>query len=143
MPVPVLVTPLTRRLWKDGELERDLDPWAEAVRKVAAEHKVALVELNARSSAIVSALGPSVGNLLAEAPPPAEVAAAAAIDRETLPSSTGAPTFPKPATPPRTGSLNRPFDYTHLGTYGASLFAAVVAEELVRAVPEARPLILP
>lgn len=141
--VPVLVTPLTRRMWKDGKLSRDLDAWAEAVRRVAQETGAPLIDLNARSAAIVEAMGPAVAAMTAEVPPSPEIAAAAAIDRETLPSSTG---FPPPLTgqtAARVASMNRPFDYTHLGERGAALFAAVVADELVRAVPQARRLILP
>src|SRR3954470_22048905 len=37
---PVLLTPLTRRMFKDGQLQNDLEPWAVAVRKVAAEKNV-------------------------------------------------------------------------------------------------------
>ncbi|MFM6933622.1 MAG: rhamnogalacturonan acetylesterase [Novosphingobium sp.] len=141
--LPVLVTPLTRRMWKDGKLDRDLDAWAAAVRKVAAETKTPLIDLNARSAAIVEAMGPSVANLTAEVPPPAEVASAASLDRVSLPSSTGAPTAADSGIAPRTGKMNRPFDYTHLGPAGASLFAAVVADELARAVPDIRGSIMP
>ncbi|HUD27263.1 MAG TPA: lysophospholipase, partial [Novosphingobium sp.] len=35
------------------------------------------------------------------------------------------------------------FDYTHLGTEGANVFAAVVTRELSEAVPAMRPLLLP
>jgi lysophospholipase L1-like esterase len=141
--IPVLVTPLTRRMWKDGKLDHDLDLWAEAGRKVAAEQNTALIDLNARSAAIVEALGPATGNMLAEVVPPAEVASAASIDRISLPSSTGAPTASDSGITPRTAKMNRPFDYTHLGASGASLFAAVVADELARNVPEARGLVMP
>ncbi len=141
--IPVLVTPLTRRMWKDGKLDHDLDLWAEAVRKVAAEQNAALIDLNARSAAIVEALGPATGNMLAEVVPPAEVASAASIDRISLPSSTGAPTASDSGITARTAKMNRPFDYTHLGASGASLFAAVVADELARNVPEARGLVMP
>ncbi len=140
---PVLITPLSRRMWTEGALDRDLEPWAQAVRQVAISENVALLDLSTRSRAIVAALGPSVGNMLAAIAPPAEIAAAAAIDGETLPSSTGAPVIPKPVTPARTGSPNRPFDYTHLGPYGASLFAAVIAAEMARNVPDARSLLIP
>jgi lysophospholipase L1-like esterase len=44
---PVLLTPLTRRIFKDGKLQNDLEPWAAAIRKVAAEKKVPLLDLNA------------------------------------------------------------------------------------------------
>ncbi len=39
---PVLVTPLTRRSFREGKLNDNLGPWAEATRKVAAEAKVPL-----------------------------------------------------------------------------------------------------
>ena len=74
---PILLTPLTRRQFKAGKLERDLDPWAEAIRKVAAELKVPLIDLNRRSADAVEALGPSMANRFAQVPPAREVAAAA------------------------------------------------------------------
>ncbi|HWU15442.1 MAG TPA: GDSL-type esterase/lipase family protein, partial [Caulobacter sp.] len=40
---PVLVTPLSRRQFKDGGLVDDLAPWADAVRAVAAETGTPLV----------------------------------------------------------------------------------------------------
>ncbi len=49
---PVLVTPLTRRQWdKDnpGKIKSTLEPYAEDVRKIAADKKVPLVDLHARS----------------------------------------------------------------------------------------------
>lgn len=141
--VPILFTPLTRRLFENGEVVRDLEPWAEAIRKVAAETGTPLVDLNARSTAIVQAMGPSVQNLTAEIPPPAEVAAAAAIDGETLPSATGRPT---PAPVPddlRVAKMNWVFDYTHLGEFGGKLFAAVMANELASEVPEIRKALRP
>ncbi|WP_230291828.1 GDSL-type esterase/lipase family protein [Croceicoccus sp. Ery5] len=141
--VPVLFTPLTRRLFNDGKVERDLDPWAEAIRKVAAETDTPLIDLNARSTEIVQALGPSVQNLTAEIPAPAEVAAAAAIDGETLPSATGRPT---PAPVPddlRVARMTWVYDYTHLGEFGGKLFAAVLADELASEVPEMRKLLRP
>jgi hypothetical protein len=35
------------------------------------------------------------------------------------------------------------FDYTHLGTEGANVFAAIVTQELSEAVPAMRPLLVP
>ncbi len=58
---PVLVTPLTRRQWdKDhpGQIKSSLAPYAEEVRKVAAEKTVPLVDLQARSIALCESLGP-------------------------------------------------------------------------------------
>ncbi|GGD70289.1 rhamnogalacturonan acetylesterase [Croceicoccus mobilis] len=141
--VPVLFTPLTRRLFRDGEVERDLDPWAEAIRQIAAETDTPLVDLNGRSTQIVQAMGPSVQNLLAEIPAPPQVAAAAAIDGETLPSATGRPTpAPVPDTL-RVAKMTWVYDYTHLGEFGGKLFAAVMADELASEVPEMRRLLRP
>jgi lysophospholipase L1-like esterase len=65
----VLVTPLTRRTFKAGELDNDLRPWAEAVIKVGVEQGVPVLDLNAVSSAAVRAMGQPAADTLAEAPP--------------------------------------------------------------------------
>src|ERR1700722_14114525 len=39
----VLVTPLTRRTFRDGQLSNDLEPWAAATKTVAAEEHVAVL----------------------------------------------------------------------------------------------------
>lgn len=58
---PVLVTPLTRRQWdkeRPGRIKSSLAPYAEEVRKIAAEKKVPLVDLQARSIELCESLGP-------------------------------------------------------------------------------------
>lgn len=65
----MLVTPLTRRTFKDGELHNDLRPWAEAVLKVGTEQGVPVLDLNAVSHAAVAAMGQAGADTLAEAPP--------------------------------------------------------------------------
>jgi hypothetical protein len=50
---------LTRRQFKDGQLQNDLAPWAAAVVKVAAEEKVPVVDLNALSVRAVEEMGPT------------------------------------------------------------------------------------
>ena len=57
----MLVTPLTRRQWdKDhpGKIKSSLAPYAEEVRKIAAEKNVPLVDLQARSIELCESLGP-------------------------------------------------------------------------------------
>lgn len=57
---PVLVTPLTRRQWdKDhpGKIISSLAPYAVEVRKIAAEKRVPLVDLQARSIELCESLG--------------------------------------------------------------------------------------
>jgi lysophospholipase L1-like esterase len=65
----VLITPLTRRTFKDGALPNDLRPWAEAILKVGAEQGVPVFDLNAVSHAAVAAMGQAEADTLAEAPP--------------------------------------------------------------------------
>lgn len=63
--VPVLVTPLTRRSFKDGYVHNDLAPWAGAVREIARSTRTPLVDLNALSLAAVQAMGPQEADKLA------------------------------------------------------------------------------
>ncbi|MDR7271590.1 lysophospholipase L1-like esterase [Pelomonas saccharophila] len=65
----VLITPLTRRTFKEGELTNDLRPWAEAIIKVGADQGVQVLDLNAISHAAVAAMGQPAADTLAEAPP--------------------------------------------------------------------------
>jgi lysophospholipase L1-like esterase len=141
--IPILFTPLTRRLFDGGKVVRDLDPWAAAIRQIATETGTPLIDLNEQSREIVQALGPSVQNMLAERPASPEVAAAAAIDGKTLPAETGRPASPDVPADLRIAKMNSRFDYTHLGEYGAKLFASVVAAQVIKAEPDIRPLIRP
>jgi polygalacturonase/lysophospholipase L1-like esterase len=55
---PVLVTSLTRRGgWKDGRLNSDLSAYADAVKKLAAQKGVPLIDLHALSIAFINAMG--------------------------------------------------------------------------------------
>ncbi len=65
----LLITPLTRRTFKDGQLLNDLRPWAEAVIRVGTELGVPVLDLNASSHAAVQALGQDGADELAEAAP--------------------------------------------------------------------------
>lgn len=62
---PVLVTPLTRRSFKNGYVHNDLAPWAGTVREIARATKTPLVDLNALSLAAVQAMGPQEADKLA------------------------------------------------------------------------------
>ncbi len=127
--IPVLVTPLTRRTFVDGRLVNDLAPWADAVRKVAAETATPLLDLNADSAAAVQAMGPAAADRFAQVPPGRQQAKA-------MPRST-TEVVVSPTVSPRLA-----FDRTHLGTTGANYFADIVARELADAVPEIRGLIV-
>jgi lysophospholipase L1-like esterase len=141
---PVLLTPLTRRQFADGVLIDDLAPWAEAVRSVAREMDVPLVDLHARSRAVVQALGPVAAMPLAQAAAaPAQVSAALGGTTVGAAPVVGAPAAQDNAVTEPMGQAKVAFDYTHLGPEGAALFATLVTEELARQVPSLRPLLIP
>ncbi|MBB3220759.1 rhamnogalacturonan acetylesterase [Pseudoduganella umbonata] len=115
--LPVLVTPLTRRSFKEGVLENTLVPWADAIRATAKEKQVPLLDLNADSYAAVQAMGEAQADTFAVAPKPA-----------SAPVATGTGVEPQ-------GAAKSAFDYTHLGAKGAKYFAAMVEGELKTAIP--------
>ena len=145
--IPVLVTPLTRRQFRDGRLIDDLAPWAEAVRRVAAEMRVPLVDLHARSTGAVQSLGAAAATRLAQRPPSDAVLRAAASGT-TIAASTGAAAaaalqpLANAAVEPM-GQAKLAFDYTHLGPEGADFFSAIAVDELARAVPALRRNLIP
>lgn len=145
--IPILLTPLTRRYFRNGQITRDLDPWADAVRKVAKELNVPLVDLNARSAAIIQAMGPVMAGHYSLGLPDAAMldSALGGNSGEKPPAPPAAPVTP-PAIPsglPRVGVRGDGFDYTHVNREGADLFAGVVANELALVLPEMRPILIP
>ena len=54
---PVVVTPMERRRWKDGQPQETLTDFAAAVRQVAQEDNVPLIDLHAMSLRLYAALG--------------------------------------------------------------------------------------
>lgn len=129
---PILVTPLTRRMFKDRKLDNDLALWAEATRRVAKQKGVPLLDLNADSAAAVQAMGPAAADRLAAVPP----GSAPSDQARTTPAGTEVNDRPM-ATP------HLSFDHTHLGRKGADYFSGIVTRELAAAVPEMRPLLIP
>jgi lysophospholipase L1-like esterase len=147
---PILVTPLTRRQFKDGKLLDDLGPWADAVRKVAVETQTPVVDLHARSQAAVQAMGPVEAMKFAQRPPPPEVVEAAGKTGTTI--SAAPPASATPSASPAVqnnaavepmGQAKLSFDYTHLGVVGADYFSAIVTDELSKSVPGLRRYLIP
>ncbi|WP_349781354.1 rhamnogalacturonan acetylesterase [Xanthomonas arboricola] len=152
--IPVLVTPLTRRQFARGQLLDDLAPWAGATRTLAQELQVPLIDLHARSRALVQGMGPVLAMRLAQRPADPEQVLAAQSGTtigKTPAQTTSAPAAPAVAaaraqdnaSAEPMGQAKLAFDYTHLGADGADLFAAIVADELARQVPALRPLLIP
>ncbi len=66
---PVLITPMCRRTFTaDGKLTDALLPYANAMKEVALEKKVPLVDLHATSAQLFKKLGQSGSDALANAP---------------------------------------------------------------------------
>jgi len=122
---PVLITPLTRRQFKEGKLIRSLEEWAQATRNVAMKTRSPLLDLHRDSVAAIETMGALEATTLAQAPPPDAVIAAAKTGT-TIEA-------PKPA---HADPDNPEFDYTHLGAKGAEYFATIVVKELREAVPQ-------
>ncbi len=137
--VPVLVTPLTRRSFRNGQLLDDLQPWADATEAVAKELGVPLVDLHRTSMAAVQALGPVLSLELAQIPAPYALVEAAR--KGTTISAAKAATTETTFVPSSRPTVE--FDYTHLGPKGAALFAAQITEGLWQSVPELRDVLLP
>ncbi|WP_343641710.1 rhamnogalacturonan acetylesterase [Roseateles sp.] len=115
----VMLTPLTRRSFNaQGRLDNSLRPWAETTLRVAAEHQVPSIDLNALSHAAVQAMGETEADTLAMAPKPIDAPAQGA------------------SAPDRGGASNPVFDRTHLGAKGAEMFSAMVAGQLVTTLPD-------
>ncbi|MEA3187218.1 MAG: hypothetical protein QOD99_1048 [Chthoniobacter sp.] len=109
---PVLVTSLSRRQWgADGKIHSTLTPNADVVKQIAADKKVPLIDLHARSIEKYEAMG-KVKVL------------------EISPSKNADPTNPNADTSGQT------VDGTHLNEKGSQLFGPIVAKELKAAVPE-------
>ena len=147
---PILVTPLTRRQFKDGKLLDDLGPWADAVRKVAAETHTPVVDLHARSQAAVQAMGPVEAMKFAQRPPPPEVVEAAGKTGTTISAAPPVSAAPGASPPAQNNAVVEPmgqaklsFDYTHLGVVGADYFSTIVTDELSRSVPTLRRYLIP
>ncbi|MGN5373347.1 rhamnogalacturonan acetylesterase [Sphingomonas hankookensis] len=123
--IPILVTPLSRRSYKGGRIDNDLAPWADAVRRVARDMDVPLVDLNALTVAELDRNGEAWADGFAQLPRTAAAPSPAARANETndMPFA----------------ERKLSFDRTHLGRAGADHVAALMARALARAVPEMRP----
>lgn len=147
--IPVLVTPLTRRSFKNGSLQDDLEAWAEAVRKVAKDMNVPLVDLHKTSVEAVQAMGARAAIDLAEMLPPENVLKAAetgttiGAPKTAAPASGGTANLATEVVETPQASRNIVFDYTHIGEKGAELFSGQVAAGLAKAIPELRHDIIP
>jgi len=115
--VPVLVTPLSRRNYKDGQLIVDpLQDYATAVREVAAEEHVPLIDLYQSSRMLLESMTQEHADQF-DAPAHEDAGAG--------------------------GSTANTPDRTHLNQIGKETFGAIVANAAAHAVPALAPYISP
>jgi lysophospholipase L1-like esterase len=113
---PILVTSLSRRNYKDGQLSDTLAPYAEAARHVATEQGVPLVDLYAASTKLLRTLTQQQADR---------------YDAETHPDAKQ-----------ENKQGGKGPDRTHLNPEGQKLFGRMVANELARVCPELGPNII-
>jgi lysophospholipase L1-like esterase len=109
--VPVLVTSLSRRTFKDGKVVQDLKAYADATRKVGAELNLTVVDLNAMSTALLNHMTQEQADQFDAV---GHADAAAENQKPTL-------------------------DRTHLNAHGQEVFGRMVADNLVRTQVELGP----
>ena len=112
--VPVLVTSLSRRTFKDGKVVEDLNDYAEATRKVGAQEYVTVIDLNRISTEMLDKM---------------TQAEADKFDAVTHPD----------AKAENAGKAEPKLDRTHLNSYGQKAFGRIVADQLVRTLVELGP----
>jgi lysophospholipase L1-like esterase len=102
--VPVLVTSLSRRMFKDGKVVEDLKEYATATKEVGAKDDITAVDLNAISTAMLNRMTQEVADKFN------------AVGQEQERMAAG-----------KSGT-----DRTHLNPYGQKVFGRIVADQLVR-----------
>ena len=112
--VPVLVTSLSRRTFRDGHVIEDLKDYAQATREVGAKEFVTVIDLNAISTAMLNKLGQD---------------GADQFDALLHPD----------ATADNPGGGKPQLDRTHLNKHGQEVFGRIVADQLVRTQVELGP----
>jgi len=112
--IPILVTPLSRRNYRDGHLIMDdgLGTYAAAVRRVAAEEHVTLVDLYSLSTKYLSGMTQTEADRFDKIDHP---------DAKAEGAGAGKP------------------DRTHLNAQGKTVFGRMVAENLIRSDAELQP----
>ena len=108
---PVLVTSLSRRTMRDGKIIEDLKEYAQATREVGAKNSVAVIDLNALSTAMLNAMTQDQADQFDAVLHPDATAENAANSKPKL-------------------------DRTHLNSHGQQVFGRIVAEQLVQVRPE-------
>jgi lysophospholipase L1-like esterase len=109
--VPVLVTSLSRRTFKDGKVVEDLKDYAEATKAVGAKDGITVVDLNAISTALLNKMTQEEADQ---------------FDALTHPDA-------------KAENAKPGLDRTHLNAHGQQVFGRIVADQLIRTLVELGP----
>ena len=109
--VPVIVTPLSRRTFVDGQVKEDLNEYASAARHVAAEEGVTCIDLNAISTKLLDTMTQAQAD---------EFDAVGHADAKAE-------------------NVEVKLDRTHLNDKGKAVFGRIVADQLIRTQVELGP----
>ena len=112
--IPVLITPLSRRTFVDGKVRQDLDEYAAATRKVAADFNITCIDLNGMSTKLLNSIGQEKADEF------------------------NASTHPD-AKAENSGKPEPKLDRTHLNEKGKEVFGRMVADTLIRTHVELGP----
>jgi lysophospholipase L1-like esterase len=126
--VPVLVTSLSRRTYKDGVLVEDLTPYVEAAKKVGAEEYITVIDLNALSVAMLKRMTQAEADKFDKGNDPATGKPAVTVPDAVSATASGIDAAKGPA-----------LDRTHLNPYGQKVFGRMVADQIVRTQVELGP----
>jgi lysophospholipase L1-like esterase len=129
--VPVYVTPLTQRWFRDGKLRADLLPWSTAIKLVARDRGYEVVDFYAASQKAVQDMGLPAANRMAGDPLPQNI-----LDTEN--TGTSVPAVFSDASQ-GTKSDRQAFDYTHLGAAGSAYFGKLAVDTWAAQNAEIQP----
>jgi lysophospholipase L1-like esterase len=137
--VPVLVTPLSRRNYKDGQLIVDpLHDYAAAMREVAAEEHIPLIDLYQFSRTLLESMTQEQADQF-DATDHKDAGAGGSTAANT-PDRTDATNHQDAGV--GNSTANTP-DRTHLNLFGKETFGTIVANAAAHAVPALAPYISP
>jgi len=112
--VPVIVTSLSRRTFKDGQVVQDLKPWVDAAKLVGLQENVTVVDLNAISTGMLNKMTQAEAD---------KFDAVGHADAKAENADKAVPVL----------------DRTHLNPYGQKVFGRIVADTLIRTQVELGP----
>jgi lysophospholipase L1-like esterase len=128
--VPVLVTSLSRRNYKDGVLVEDLTPYVEATKKVGADEYVTVIDLNAASVQMLKRMTQEQADKFDKG---ADSDTGKALESPVLEGSAS-----QVATVLSSGG-SLPLDRSHLNPHGQKVFGRIVADGIVKTQVELGP----